>query len=104
MAEILRDLDDAHQHYAAIRDGYERMMEGLLPFQIQSGEGAGLWYQVIDYDGGDNWPETSCSAMFAYATILWLRSILAVATRASASSAAGILSSQRRSTGWGWTR
>ena len=69
MAEMMRDLDEGHEHFPAIREGYENMMAGLLPYQIQSGEGAGLWYQVIDYDGADNWPETSCSAMFTYAIV-----------------------------------
>ena len=69
MSEMMRDLDEGHEHFQAIYDGYMKMMEGLLPYKIQSGEGEGLWYQVIDYDGAGNWAETSCSAMFTYAMV-----------------------------------
>jgi rhamnogalacturonyl hydrolase YesR len=44
------------------------MMKGLLSYQIKSGNGAGIWHQVIDSTDKSNWPETSGSAMFTYAT------------------------------------
>lgn len=69
LTELLRELPDSHPDYARVREGYEAMMDGLLPYQIREGQGAGLWQQVLDYEGSDNWPETSGSAMFAYAMI-----------------------------------
>ena len=46
------------------------MMDGILGYQNRGDkEGAGLWNQVIDHDVTDNWPETSGSAMFAFAMI-----------------------------------
>ncbi len=69
MTEMMRALPSSHKHYAAIRAGYEKMMKGLLGYQIKSGTGAGIWYQVIESKDSRNWPETSGSAMFAYAMI-----------------------------------
>ena len=69
LTEMLRELDPSHPNYAAIRQGYERMMEGLLGYQIQSGNDAGLWLQVIDYTGTDCFAETSGSAMFTNAMV-----------------------------------
>jgi len=66
---MLRELDPGHADYAAIRQGYEHMMEGLLGYQIQSGDGAGLWRQVIDYSDTDCFTETSGSAMFTNAMV-----------------------------------
>ena len=68
MTEMLRELDEGHGNYQAIRQGYERMMEGLLAYQIQSGDGAGLWKQVIDTDTSC-FAETSGSAMFTNAMV-----------------------------------
>lgn len=73
MTELLRELPPAHPHHADIRAGYERMMHGLLPHQIASGDGAGLWKQVINSQDARNWPETSGSAMFTYAMITGVR-------------------------------
>lgn len=73
MTELMRELDPGHQHYAAIRAGYEAMMAGLLKYQIKSGEGAGLWKQILDHEGADNWPETSGSAMFTNAMLTGIR-------------------------------
>ena len=66
MAEIMRDLPESHPHYQTIARGYRKMMEGLLPFQLDSG----LWSQVINLpDDPDNWGESSGTAMFTYAMI-----------------------------------
>lgn len=73
MAEILRELQPGHEHYPRIRKGYEDMMKGLLDYQIQSGEGAGLWNQVLDSLDQRNWPETSGSAMFTAAMATGVR-------------------------------
>jgi rhamnogalacturonyl hydrolase YesR len=71
MTEILRELD--HEDYPEIRQGYERMMDGLRSHQIQSGDGAGLWRQVIDYSGTDCFAETSDSAMFTNAMVTGIK-------------------------------
>lgn len=90
MTEILQELDVNHECHEAIRTGYQRMMAGLVGYQIREGEaGAGLWRQVIDRECTGNWPESSGSAMFTYAMITgvdrgWLDSSTwgPVATRA----------------------
>lgn len=69
MAELIRELPEDDDNYEAIRAGYDRTMEGLLTHQITEGDGAGLWKQIVDSDDPRNWPETSGSAMFAYALI-----------------------------------
>jgi rhamnogalacturonyl hydrolase YesR len=73
MTELMRELDPSNPDYAKIRAGYEKMMAGLLSYQIASGEGAGLWKQVIDDTTAQNWAETSGSAMFAYAMVAGVR-------------------------------
>jgi rhamnogalacturonyl hydrolase YesR len=73
MAELIRELPEQHQNYAAVREGYESMMSGLLGYQIADGDGAGLWKQVVDSDDPRNWPETSGSAMFTYALVSGVR-------------------------------
>ena len=66
MAEIMRDLPESHPHYNTIESGYMKMMEGLLPYQLDSG----LWSQVINLpDDPNNWGESSGTAMFTYAMV-----------------------------------
>ena len=66
MAEIMRDLPVDHPHYQTIESGYKKMMEGLLPFQLDSG----LWSQVINLPNDpNNWGESSGTAMFTYAMV-----------------------------------
>jgi rhamnogalacturonyl hydrolase YesR len=74
MAELLKELPQTHQDHAAVRQGYEKMMSGLLSHQIAGGAGAGLWKQIVDSDDPRNWPETSGSAMFTYALVSGVRS------------------------------
>jgi unsaturated rhamnogalacturonyl hydrolase len=74
MAEIIRDLPDDHPQRDAIFAGYKEMMDALLANQIPQGQaGAGLWKQVVDSADARNWPETSGSAMFAYALVSGVR-------------------------------
>jgi len=61
MAEVLSSLPRQHMHYDLLLDHYKTMMRSLLKYQ---GDG-GMWRQVIDH--APAWPESSGSAMFAYA-------------------------------------
>ena len=63
MAEMLRDLPPDHPQRAGIMKGYQAMMAALLKYQGKDG----MWRQLIDQD--DAWPESSSSAMFAFAMI-----------------------------------
>jgi rhamnogalacturonyl hydrolase YesR len=66
MAEVLRMLpEDARydEYRKSIRKGYEKMMAGLLRYQIYDG----MWGQLID--NMSSWKETSGTAMFTYAMI-----------------------------------
>jgi rhamnogalacturonyl hydrolase YesR len=61
LAEILSVLPADHPRRAPVLAGYRRMMEALLAYQGHSG----LWNQLVDRP--DAWPESSGSAMFAFA-------------------------------------
>lgn len=63
MAEILRDLPADHPLRARILKGYRAMMAALLQYQGKDG----MWRQLIDRE--EAWPESSSSAMFAFALI-----------------------------------
>ncbi|MDR3727817.1 MAG: glycoside hydrolase family 88 protein [Terracidiphilus sp.] len=63
MAEMLRDLPQDHPQRARIMAGYKTMMASLLRYQGKDG----MWRQLIDHD--EAWPESSSSAMFAFAMI-----------------------------------
>jgi unsaturated rhamnogalacturonyl hydrolase len=63
MAEMLRTLPEDHPQRARIMKGYRLMMSALLKYQGKDG----MWRQLIDRD--DSWPESSSSAMFAFAMI-----------------------------------
>ncbi len=63
LAEILSVLPETHPQRAPVLAGYRRMMEALLGYQRQSG----LWSQLVDRL--EAWPETSGSAMFAFALL-----------------------------------
>jgi unsaturated rhamnogalacturonyl hydrolase len=62
-AELLRSLPTNHPQHARILAGYRKMMAALLMTQDQNG----LWHQLLDKS--DSWPETSGSAMFAFAFV-----------------------------------
>jgi len=61
LAEILSVLPESHPQRAAVLAGYRRMMWALLACQGPTG----LWNQLVDWPSA--WPETSGSAMFAFA-------------------------------------
>ena len=63
MAEVLSVLPPEHPNYAPIMKSYQLMMAGLLKYQSPEG----LWLQLIEQP--DFWPETSGSAMFAFAMV-----------------------------------
>ena len=63
MAEMLRDLPEDHPQRARILKGYRAMMASLLKYQGKDG----MWRQLIDHE--EAWPESSSSAMFAFAMI-----------------------------------
>ncbi|KAA9134189.1 glycosyl hydrolase [Marinihelvus fidelis] len=61
MAEVLAALPADHPLRPEILVRYRKMMNALLPYQDENG----MWRQVVDEPGF--WPETSGTAMFAYA-------------------------------------
>lgn len=63
VTDLLRYLPEEHEHRSRIMEGYHKMMENIKKYQQPSG----MWNQLIDEP--DYWPETSGSAMFAYALI-----------------------------------
>jgi unsaturated rhamnogalacturonyl hydrolase len=63
MAEMLRSLPPDHPQRARILQGYKAMMAALLKYQAKDGS----WRQLIDHE--EAWPESSGSAMFAFAMI-----------------------------------
>ncbi len=67
MAEMLIDLPPNHPQRARILAGYRTMMAALLKYQGSDG----MWRQLIDRN--DAWPESSSSAMFAFAMITGVR-------------------------------
>jgi beta-galactosidase len=63
MTEILRELPDRHPHRTRILAGYQRMMKSLVKYQTEDGR----WRQLLDRP--ESWPESSATAMFAYAMV-----------------------------------
>jgi rhamnogalacturonyl hydrolase YesR len=63
MAEMLSDLPVGHPQRARIMKGYIAMMAALLKYQGKDG----MWRELIDRE--EAWPESSSSAMFAFAMI-----------------------------------
>lgn len=61
LAEVLSALPADHRLRPEIMDSYRQMMTSLLKFQSENG----MWLQLIDYEYA--WPESSCTAMFAFA-------------------------------------
>ena len=62
-AEVLRDLPADHPDRDAVLKGTRRMMATLKELQTDDG----LWRQLLDKP--ESWPETSGSAMFAFAMV-----------------------------------
>lgn len=73
MATMLPYISSDKEAFKVIKNGYLAMMKGLKETQIQEGSGKGLWKQIVDSQDKRNWPETSASAMFAYAILCGLR-------------------------------
>lgn len=63
MTELLRYLPEDNKDRPRILEGYLLMMKNLKKYQSESG----MWYQLVD--DSECWPETSGTAMFAYAMI-----------------------------------
>lgn len=63
MTELLKALPEDSKERQAILKGYKKMMKSLKKMQSDNG----MWNQLVDQP--DCWPETSGSAMFAYALI-----------------------------------
>ena len=70
MALVLDRLPGDSPHRAEVMRGYRDMMSALLRYQRADG----LWFQLVDRpDDPENWPETSGSAMYAYAFMVGVR-------------------------------
>jgi unsaturated rhamnogalacturonyl hydrolase len=67
MTEVLKALPMGSKYRDRILKGYRTMMQSLKQYQGKDG----MWNQLIDEP--DFWPETSGSAMFAYAIISGIR-------------------------------
>ncbi len=67
MAEVLSELPENHPDRARIMKGYRLMMASLLKYQGKDG----MWRELIDHD--EAWPESSSSAMFAFAMIMGVK-------------------------------
>jgi unsaturated rhamnogalacturonyl hydrolase len=67
MAEVLKSLPTDHTGRQELMAGYRKMMAALLKFQSDNG----MWRQLVDYEY--SWAESSCTAMFAYATTVGVR-------------------------------
>ena len=63
MADMLGALPEKHRLRKPILVAYRKMMATLLTHQADTG----MWRQLIDNPG--SWPETSATAMFAYAYV-----------------------------------
>lgn len=63
MAELLKALPEDNADRERILEGFHKMMQSLKEYQGKEG----MWNQLIDQP--DCWPETSGSAMFAFAFI-----------------------------------
>lgn len=67
MAELLLSTPKDNPDRTRILEGYRLMMKSLKDYQSESG----MWNQLVDK--ADCWPETSGSAMFAYAMIMGVK-------------------------------
>lgn len=65
MPMILKYLPQDDPSFEPILAGYLKMMAALLKYQREDG----LWNELVNDNDGQNWAESSCSAMFTYAFI-----------------------------------
>jgi len=64
LVDALDYIPESHPGRGDILDMLKQVSGSIMKYQDQE---TGLWYQVIDKaDKDGNWPETSCTAMFAY--------------------------------------
>jgi len=68
MAEVLTSLPRDHPLYSQLELHYGQMMSELIPHQAADG----MWRQVVDHER--SWPESSSTAMFAYAMVVGIQS------------------------------
>lgn len=67
MAEVISSLPEDHPLRLRLTEHYSSMMKALLKYQNEDG----MWRQVIDHEPA--WPESSGSAMFAYAMAIGIK-------------------------------
>ena len=67
MLRLIEDIPEYAAEAGLLREEYETMMVSLLKYQLPTG----MWAQLVDKS--NYWPETSGSAMFAYAFITGVR-------------------------------
>lgn len=71
LIDALDYIPDEHPGRAEVLKIFQDLSVVLKNFQDKE---SGLWYQVIDKaDRDDNWPESSCTAMFAYSYLKGVR-------------------------------
>jgi rhamnogalacturonyl hydrolase YesR len=63
-AELLLDLPAGSQR-DSVMAGFKKQLDGLLLVQVSGGADDGMWRQVLDVPAAN--PESSCTAMFAFA-------------------------------------
>jgi rhamnogalacturonyl hydrolase YesR len=64
MTETLLAMPFDHPKRGQLMDAYQRMMDGLLEYQDESG----MWYQLVNLtENPGNWFETSSTGMFVFA-------------------------------------
>ncbi len=65
MLDILEFTPEAYERRGKLIEIEKEILEAILKYQDKA---TGMWYQVVDKaDAEDNWLESSCSALFAYA-------------------------------------
>jgi unsaturated rhamnogalacturonyl hydrolase len=65
LVECLEVLPEEHSGREAVLTILKNLAKSLIKYQHPE---TGMWYQVLDkLERPDNWPETSCTSMFAYA-------------------------------------
>jgi rhamnogalacturonyl hydrolase YesR len=68
MTELLLELPKDHPRYAAVFEGYQKMMASLLSYQDDDG----MWHQLIDFK--ESFKESSGTAMITYAMVTGVKS------------------------------
>jgi rhamnogalacturonyl hydrolase YesR len=66
MTELLLDLPSGTLR-DSVMAGFQKLIDGVLPLQINGGTDDGMWRQVLDLTSAP--AESSCTAMFTYALV-----------------------------------